>query len=71
MHEVFYKFDSSQKGWYPKPFEKTHINSWNRVLKHSDPAQGNPISVKESPCFEGGWWNRNQNVLLKNVKSKN
>jgi len=55
MHEVFYKFDSSQKRWYPKPFEKTHINSWNRVFKHSDPAQGNPISVKESPCFERGF----------------
>jgi len=49
MCEFFYKFDSSQKGWFPKPFETT------QPFKHSDPKQGSPINVNESPCFKKGF----------------
>lgn len=58
--QVFYKFDSSQPGWYPKPFEKKDVNSWNRVFGQDDPAQGNVMKVMETPCFERGFrqhWN--------------
>ena len=54
LHQVLYKFDSSQPGWYPKPFEKTSIHSWNRVFTHDDPSQGYPVTVNESPCYERG-----------------
>jgi len=58
--QVFYKFDSSQPGWYPKPFEKKHKDSWNRVFGQTDIAQGNVITVSDTPCFERGYrqhWN--------------
>ena len=58
--QVFYKFDSSQPGWYPKPFEKKDVGSWDRVFGQNDIAQGNVITVSDSPCIERGYrqhWN--------------
>lgn len=55
LTQVFYKFDASQPGWYPKPFEKKDVNSWNRVFGHSDAAQGNVMAVIEAPSFERGF----------------
>ena len=53
--QVFCKYDTSQDGWYPKPFQKMDYNNWNRVFQHEDPEQGIPISVEESACFERGY----------------
>ena len=55
MPHVFYKYDTSQPGWYPKPFERKNQGSWNRVFQHEDPLQGAPIAVSESPCYERGF----------------
>ena len=60
--EVFYKFDSAQSGWYPKPFDERDEHKWNIVFRHNDPLQGNVISVQETPCFEKG---RRQKWLYK------
>jgi hypothetical protein len=52
--DVFYKFDSSKPGWYPKPFDQRDEDKWNTVFRHNDPEQGNVLSVHESPCCEKG-----------------
>lgn len=51
---VFYKYDNSSPGWYPKPVEIESEADVQRLFKHDDPAFGDVLRYKEYPGVEMG-----------------
>jgi len=46
---IFYKYDSTKSGWYPKPIEIASELDMQRLFKHDDPTFGEVLRYKEYP----------------------
>ena len=52
--QVFYKYDNSKPGWYPKPIEIEVDKDMQRTFKHDDPEFGEVLKYKENAGIEMG-----------------
>lgn len=51
---MFYKYDISKPGWYPKPTEIASDADVQRLFKHDDPEFGEVLRYNEYPGVEMG-----------------